>query len=183
MPPLTSSPPLLSRLYLSVLCNKIIKEDSALHCGRQRSPQTLETRIPLLHREAVIPPYRLSTVSRQDNQVEPRREQKPDSSAGFDVMRLVYAGGLLLALTRRKLGSTWCVGGFQTLNILVDGTDAKMPPTISDSLVVLHFNSSYSSNGSCLGLTTSSCLKGKTLSVVLSLKPCHCVDHVPPMSS
>ncbi|CAM9751483.1 unnamed protein product, partial [Ascophyllum nodosum] len=25
--------------------NKIIKEDSALHCGRQRSPQTLETRI------------------------------------------------------------------------------------------------------------------------------------------
>ena len=45
MPPLTSSPPLLSRLYLSVLCNKIIKEDSALHCGRQRSPQTLETRI------------------------------------------------------------------------------------------------------------------------------------------
>ncbi|CAM9848104.1 unnamed protein product, partial [Ascophyllum nodosum] len=26
-------------------CNKIIKEDSALHCGRQRSPQTLETRI------------------------------------------------------------------------------------------------------------------------------------------
>ena len=46
MPPLTSSPPLLSRLYLSVLCNKIIKEDSALHCGRQRSPQTLETRIP-----------------------------------------------------------------------------------------------------------------------------------------
>ena len=46
MPPLTSSPSLLSRLYLSVLCNKIIKEDSALHCGRQRSPQTLETRIP-----------------------------------------------------------------------------------------------------------------------------------------
>ena len=46
MPPLTSSPPLLSRLYLSVLCNKIIKEDSALHCGRQRSPQTLGTRIP-----------------------------------------------------------------------------------------------------------------------------------------
>ena len=45
MPPLTSSPPLLSRLYLSVLCNKIIKEDSALHCGRQRSPKTLETRI------------------------------------------------------------------------------------------------------------------------------------------
>ena len=45
MPPFTSSPPLLSRLYLSVLCNKIIKEDSALHCGRQRSPQTLETRI------------------------------------------------------------------------------------------------------------------------------------------
>ena len=46
MPPsLTSSPPLLPRLYLSVLCNKIIKEDSALHCGRQRSPQTLETRI------------------------------------------------------------------------------------------------------------------------------------------
>ncbi|CAN0261329.1 unnamed protein product, partial [Ascophyllum nodosum] len=45
VPPLTSSPPLLSRLYLSVLCNKIIKEDSALHCGRQRSPQTLETRI------------------------------------------------------------------------------------------------------------------------------------------
>ena len=40
-----ASPPLLSRLYLSVLCNKIIKEDSALHCGRQRSPQTLETRI------------------------------------------------------------------------------------------------------------------------------------------
>ena len=37
--------PLLPRLYLSVLCNKIIKEDSALHCGRQRSPQTLETRI------------------------------------------------------------------------------------------------------------------------------------------
>ena len=48
MPPLTSSPPLLSRLYLSVLCNKIIKEDSALHCGRQRSPQTLETRISSL---------------------------------------------------------------------------------------------------------------------------------------
>ena len=45
MPPLTSSPPLLPRLYLSVLCNKIIKEDSALHCGRERSPQTLETRI------------------------------------------------------------------------------------------------------------------------------------------
>ena len=45
MPPLTSSPPLLPRLYLSVLCNKIIKEDSALHCGRQRSPQTLDTRI------------------------------------------------------------------------------------------------------------------------------------------
>ena len=46
---LTSSPPLLPRLYLSVLCNKIIKEDSALHCGRQRSPQTLETRIKRKH--------------------------------------------------------------------------------------------------------------------------------------
>ena len=54
MPPLTSSPPLLPRLYLSVLCNKIIKEDSALHCGRQRSPQTLETRI------TIVPTTRLS---------------------------------------------------------------------------------------------------------------------------
>ena len=55
MPPsLTSSPPLLPRLYMSVLCNKIIKEDSALHCGRQRSPQTLETRIRSKSRQTLV---------------------------------------------------------------------------------------------------------------------------------
>ena len=56
MPPLfTSSPPPLPRLHLSVLCNKIIKEDSALHCGRQRSPQTLETRIAVSDLPAATP--------------------------------------------------------------------------------------------------------------------------------
>ena len=76
MPPLTSSPPLLPRLYLSVLCNKIIKEDSALHCGRQRSPQTLETRIEMIILPPEYPTYELGPNRFQTTKENSRRHTK-----------------------------------------------------------------------------------------------------------